>query len=609
MNTLKYLSCILLLLTSQKNYSQIPDTIWTKTFGGPLSDVGYSVKQTSDGGFIVAATTTSFGAGGQDIYLIKTDENGDTLWTKSFGGVGNDRVSNVVQTNDNGYAIFGTTNSYGNGGDDFLFWKTDSLGNTKWFKTYGGTVDERAYEGHQLFDNNYIIAGDSVGQNNNGWLVKTDVNGNFIWGVTISSSTSGRHYHGRSVQQTDDSGYVFCGIYAYPYFPPSFINEHFFSKIASNGNIIFTVHSNGYIAAWGPVVKKLTDGNLILGSTIRALSTLEEPKIYKSNQYGNIIWEKIVLGSQYPAFLTSIEPTNDNGFVFTIYGPNISLIKCDENGVLTWEKIVGGPQDDIAYSVSKTSDGGYIVTGKTNSFGAGNYDIWLLKFKYNPSPEIQASKDSLNLIFDDTTFTSRDSLVLYNTGNAPLNIDTIYSTNASGFVLDIVLKDTTIHSAVTWRSSYYNPFEIEPNDSAKLIFTYPLWIPKSNDINETWLDTVIFLNNSLNNSLLAIPTLIDFPVGIGYEINDLPLEFSLLQNYPNPFNPVTSIQYVVGGQSLVTLKVYDILGNEVATLVNEEKQPGIFEVEFDGMELPSGIYFYKLKAGNFIETKKMILIK
>ncbi len=83
--------------------------------------------QTNDGGFIVAATTSSFGAGGQDIYLIKTDENGDTLWTKTFGGTGNDRASKIVQTNDNGYAIFGTTNSFGNNGDDFLLLKVDSI--------------------------------------------------------------------------------------------------------------------------------------------------------------------------------------------------------------------------------------------------------------------------------------------------------------------------------------------------------------------------------------------------------------------------------------------------------------------------------------------------
>ena len=222
-----------------------------------------------------------------------------------------------------------------------------------------------------------------------------------------------------------------------------------------------------------------------------------------------------------------------------------------------------------------------IVTAKQILSGAGDFDIWLLKFKNNPFPEIQISKDSLNLTFDDISFTSRDSLTIYNTGNATLNVDTIYSTNASGFLLDIVLNDTTIHASVTWINSYSSPFELEPNDSAKLIFTYPLWIPKSFNITEIWQDTIIILNNSINNNLLAIPMLIDFPVGISNESNDLPLKFSLSQNYPNPFNPVASIQYAVSNRQFVTLKVYDVLGNEIATLVNEEKQPGTYEVEFN----------------------------
>jgi len=91
-------------------------------------------------------------------------------------------------------------------------------------------------------------------------------------------------------------------------------------------------------------------------------------------------------------------------------------------------------------------------------------------------------------------------------------------------------------------------------------------------------------------------------------------DFELFQNYPNPFNPTTSIQYAIGSRQFVTLKVYDILGNEIVTLVNEEKQPGTYEVEFnshsgEGRNLTSGIYFYQLKTGNYIATKKMVLMK
>jgi plastocyanin len=86
-------------------------------------------------------------------------------------------------------------------------------------------------------------------------------------------------------------------------------------------------------------------------------------------------------------------------------------------------------------------------------------------------------------------------------------------------------------------------------------------------------------------------------------------KFELMQNYPNPFNPSTSIQYAISKRQLVSLKVYDILGNEVTTLVNEEKERGVYSVNFDAAGLASGMYLYKLQAGSFVETKKMILLQ
>ena len=98
---------------------------------------------------------------------------------------------------------------------------------------------------------------------------------------------------------------------------------------------------------------------------------------------------------------------------------------------------------------------------------------------------------------------------------------------------------------------------------------------------------------------------------IGVEENPLvhPTEYALSQNYPNPFNPETTIKYQVPKLSFVTIKVYDVLGSEIIKLVNEEKAVGSYEVEFDATSLPSGIYFYRLKAGNYIKTNKMVYIK
>jgi len=91
--------------------------------------------------------------------------------------------------------------------------------------------------------------------------------------------------------------------------------------------------------------------------------------------------------------------------------------------------------------------------------------------------------------------------------------------------------------------------------------------------------------------------------------SNTPDDFSLSQNYPNPFNPTTSLQYAIGSRQYITLKIFDLLGREVTTLVNEEKPAGEYEIEFDAANLPSGIYFYQLQGGAFVETKKMILLK
>jgi len=92
-------------------------------------------------------------------------------------------------------------------------------------------------------------------------------------------------------------------------------------------------------------------------------------------------------------------------------------------------------------------------------------------------------------------------------------------------------------------------------------------------------------------------------------ITELPKVFSLAQNYPNPFNPVTSIKYSVPKQSLVKLVIYDIIGREVATLVNEVKNPGNYAVNFDASMYASGVYFYRMESGDFTDVKKMVLIK
>ncbi|NNL22439.1 MAG: T9SS type A sorting domain-containing protein, partial [Ignavibacteriaceae bacterium] len=121
-------------------------------------------------------------------------------------------------------------------------------------------------------------------------------------------------------------------------------------------------------------------------------------------------------------------------------------------------------------------------------------------------------------------------------------------------------------------------------------------------------DTKLYYSSRVTNDSIIYKT-IDFSLTNVQETTSKIRAYELFHNYPNPFNPTTKIEFQIEDLGFVDLKVYDVLGNEVATLVNEEKSAGIYEVEFNGSELTSGIYFYQLKAGNFVETKKMIVLK
>jgi len=183
---------------------------WEKTFGGSSWDNAYSVRQTTDGGYIIAGATDSYGAGLYDFYLVKTDASGNKEWEKTFGGSSWDNAYSVRQTTDGGYVIAGTTDSYGAGLYDFYLVKTDASGNIEWENTFGGSGYDEAFCAQQTTDGGYIITGStsSYGVNVDVYLVKTDASGNKEWENTFGGSYC---EYARSVQQTTDGGYILVG--------------------------------------------------------------------------------------------------------------------------------------------------------------------------------------------------------------------------------------------------------------------------------------------------------------------------------------------------------------------------------------------------------------
>ena len=466
-----------LLITSlfiqQILLAQAPDTVWTKTFGGSNSDQGYSVQQTFDGGYIITGRTKSFGSGQYDVWLIKTDSFGDTMWTRTFGGSNSDIGNSVLQTADSGYIITGGTISFGSGGDDLWLIKTDIEGDTLWTKTYGGSGTDVGNSVKQTNDSGYIVTGTT---SFNVWLLKTDSSGDTLWTKTYTNGS------GNSVQQTKDGGYIVTG---YSDTAGFYNQEIWLAKTDAYGDTLWTKTFGGSISDIGNSVQQTSDGGYIITGHTTSFGT-GNFWLAKTDSSGNTLWTKTYGGSD-DEWGNSVKQTIDGGYIIagsiSSFGfADIWLVKVNSSGDTLWTKTFGGNENDFGFSVQQTTDSGYTIIGHTNSFGAGYWDIWLLK--------------------------------------------------VAARISDIGHKDDII-----------------------------------------------------------------------------PSFFTLTQNYPNPFNPLTKIKYQIPELSFVTLKVYDVLGNEITTLVNEEKLSGNFEVVWNANAFPSGVYFYQLQAGDFVDTKKMILMK
>jgi hypothetical protein len=374
----------LVALFTQYAYAQVR---FAKTYGGTDNDYAFSVQQTSDGGYIVAGGTGSFGAGNYDIFLIKTDANGNIIWAKTYGGTNDDWGYSVQQTSDGGYIVAGRTNSFGAGWGDVFLIKTDANGNLQWAKTYGGGSYDYANSVQQTSDGGYILAGTTTSFGAGDYdifLIKTDANGNVQWAKTYGG-TSGDYAF--SIRQTSDGGYIVAG------WTNSFgagYSDFFLIKTDANGNLQWAKTYGGTNVDLALSVQQTSDGGYIVAGGTYSFGVGGEAIILiKTDANGNIIWAKTYGGTNSERAY-SVRQTSDGGYIVagitTSFGAgliDVFLIKIDANGNLQWAKTYGGTDLDWAFSVQQTSDGGYIVAGETRSFGAGNYDIFLIKTDAN----------------------------------------------------------------------------------------------------------------------------------------------------------------------------------------------------------------------------------
>ncbi len=381
---LALLSVSLVALFTRYAHAQV--VRFAKAYGGTDSEEYNRVQQTSDGGYIVIGRTLSFGAGGSDIFLIKTDAYGNIQWAKTYGGASWEYASSARQTSDGGYILAGYTSSFGAGNSDFFLIKANSSGNIIWAKTYGGTSDDYAYSVQQTSDGGYIVAGttNSFGAGSYDFLlIKADANGNIIWAKTYGGTDWD---WGSSVQQTSDGGYILAGL-TWSFGASG--GDIFLVKTDANGNVQWAKIYGG--AGWDQPfsVQQTSDGGYILtGETTSFGAGDRDFFLIKTDANGNVQWAKTYGGTNWDQAF-SVQQTYDGGYIvaggtwsFGAGGYDFLLIKTDANGNVQWAKTYGTANNDIAWSVQQTSDGGYIVAGDS-PLGMGLWDIFLIKTDAN----------------------------------------------------------------------------------------------------------------------------------------------------------------------------------------------------------------------------------
>jgi len=497
MRVKKYILAVFFTIFIKATYlsAQEPNVIWLNLYGGEGYESTYWVEEVSsidnrgETGFIMVGCTHPFDAGYyNDIYLIKTDYRGIVEWERVYGGEYHDIGYCVKQTVDGGFIVCGGVWDIDTYESDGFLMKTGAYGDTIWTAEFGGLRSEALFEVCPLSDGGYIAAGfveEPDGYHTNIYLVRTDANGHLLWSREYGQT--GYIDHAESIQPASDGGFVLCG----------WMNcvgtgyDVQFIKVDSQGHIEWTRYFGGDRYDQGFSVARTIDGGYVLAGH------------------------------------KTVDDLNNN---YDFY-----LVKTSSDGFVEWERTYGGTGGDRAYSVRQTVDGGYIISGASESFNQGGNDIYVVKTDNDGNLEWHD-------IFGDYSDEIGECIRPISDGN---------------FVV-------TGH-AETYGGAYHDAF------------------------------------------LMKIS-----PGQLGVEdemVSPAPEKISLTQNYPNPFNSITTIRFSLSEQSDVSISIYDILGREIERIYNGHRPAGEYHIIWNANNYSSGIYLYKVEAGEYSKSRAMQYLK
>ena len=455
---------------------------WSRAYGGGGSDYGLFASQTSDEGFILGGHSSSFGAGGADFWLVKTDETGALNWSRVYGGTDSDLGFAGGQTVDGGYFVLGYTLSFGAGQNDVYLVKSNSTGEYLWGRTFGGAGIDVGYSGSETSDGGFIIAASTTSYGAGGadyWLIRTDSGGDTLW--TSIFGGIGNDYP-KSVKQTSDGGFIILGN-TESYGAGS--ADYWLVRTNSSGVSLWTKTYGGTTADVGQSVTQTADGGFILAGLTNAYVADSDTWIIRTDSVGDTLWTTLITGSGSNSSESVIQ-SMDGGYLVSgsFYSGSASdfrLSKLNINGNLLWTKVYGGTSDDRGNAVLKANDSSVYIVGVSESYGIGGKDAWLIKPDLPPAAPMAlaatASDQQIDLHWNPNT--ESDFLKYYVYGGTSTAPTTLLDSATAG------MNDTTASfTGLSNGTNYY--YRISAVDNSGNESTY------SNEVSETPVGLVAY---------------------------------------------------------------------------------------------------------------------
>jgi len=608
-----------------------PDSNWTAYVGVTTKvDYGSGAIELTDGNYLIAGATETYGAGQSDVWVIKMDPAGDTLWTRVYGDAIDEKTFAIVPTNDGGCVVGAQT--YFTGGSEIWLLRLDANGNLAYSEKHLG-------QGRDLCtsaDGGFVVAGyyGVASLQDQAMLMKVD--------ATLQASGGWSHHYGGQyadygygVQATRDGGFILVGR---SYLSYSGNSELYLIRTDAVGDTLWT-RKFGYAGTsdeTGLCVLEMSSGGFMAGGTTTYFGGYDVflvgtnaagDELYRQNYGGAFADQVTTLGWDHDGHVLAL---GSSGSFSAANDADLYLLKLKADGDTLWTATWGAMTGESGQGLLCTSDLGYLLVGDVSFNITAKNDVLAMKLGPNLTPvsenrngltlslnDMQTAEDILTVggglaaaaqsivgvtvVIDTLIHTAVSDLTLVlSHGGVSDTLFTAYGAGGADFI-NTSLHDggsVSIGTAAPSFTGFYRPYQ-------------PLNAFAGMDPAGDWTLSIYdgVAGNTGTLRSWGLRFTLDVAVSIDPDDPIVPSSVHLTQNYPNPFNPDTRIAFDLTQASWVKLTVFDLLGRSVATLVDDRLGAGHYEVEWSAADHPSGVYFYRLTAGDVREVKKMLLLK